>query len=196
MVVPLVASGQCLAVIALTDRADGLAFESRDLASARLLAAPAALALARDRVSRKPGRADPSGDRRPGDWPLQPPVFRDSDSGRSPARSTPAAGSRPPDGRHRRLQAHQRHARASRRRPRFARRREPPAPRCSHLRFVRSLWRGRVRDPDARRDTTRGRAGCRADSASHSGPIASECCADDRQRRRRFARGRITPRKI
>ncbi len=45
------ASGQCLAVIALTDRADGHAFESRDLASARLLAAPAALALARHRVS-------------------------------------------------------------------------------------------------------------------------------------------------
>ena len=51
MVVPLVASGQCLAVIALTDRSDGQAFESRDLASARLLAAPAALALARQRVS-------------------------------------------------------------------------------------------------------------------------------------------------
>ena len=51
MVVPLVASGQCLAVITLTDRADGQAFESRDLASARLLAAPAALALARHRVS-------------------------------------------------------------------------------------------------------------------------------------------------
>lgn len=51
MIVPLVASGQCLAVVALTDRADGQAFESRDLASARLLAAPAALALARQRVS-------------------------------------------------------------------------------------------------------------------------------------------------
>ena len=51
MLVPLVASGQCLGVIALTDRADDLPFESGDLASARLLAAPAALALARDRVS-------------------------------------------------------------------------------------------------------------------------------------------------
>jgi diguanylate cyclase (GGDEF)-like protein len=51
MILPLVASGHCLAVIALTDRADGEAFESRDLASARLLAAPAALALARHRVS-------------------------------------------------------------------------------------------------------------------------------------------------
>jgi len=51
MVLPLLASGQCLAVIALTDRADGLAFESRDLASARLFAAPAALALARERVA-------------------------------------------------------------------------------------------------------------------------------------------------
>ncbi len=51
MIVPLVASGQCLAVVTLTDRADGQAFESRDLASARLLAAPAALALARHRVS-------------------------------------------------------------------------------------------------------------------------------------------------
>ncbi len=51
MVVPLVASGQCLAVVVLTDRADGQAFESRDLASARLLGAPAALALARHRVS-------------------------------------------------------------------------------------------------------------------------------------------------
>ena len=51
MVLPLVASGQCLGVITLTDRADGQAFESRDLASARLLAAPAALALARHRVS-------------------------------------------------------------------------------------------------------------------------------------------------
>jgi diguanylate cyclase (GGDEF)-like protein len=51
MVVPLVASGQCLGVIALTDRADGQTFETRDLASARLLAAPAALALARHRTS-------------------------------------------------------------------------------------------------------------------------------------------------
>ena len=48
---PLLASGQCLAVVTLTDRADGLAFESRDLASARLFAAPAALALARERVA-------------------------------------------------------------------------------------------------------------------------------------------------
>ena len=52
MVVPLVASGQCLGVIALTDRADGQTFETRDLASARLLAAPAALALARHRTRR------------------------------------------------------------------------------------------------------------------------------------------------
>jgi diguanylate cyclase (GGDEF)-like protein len=49
--VPLVASGRTLAVIALADRSDGQAFDSRDLASARLLAAPAALALARHRVA-------------------------------------------------------------------------------------------------------------------------------------------------
>jgi diguanylate cyclase (GGDEF)-like protein len=51
MVVPLIASGQCLGVIALTDRSDGQTFDTRDLASARLLAAPAALALARHRMS-------------------------------------------------------------------------------------------------------------------------------------------------
>ena len=51
MILPLVASGQCLAVIALTDRSDGQAFAPRDLSAARLLAAPAALALARHRVS-------------------------------------------------------------------------------------------------------------------------------------------------
>ncbi len=55
MVIPLLASGQCLAVITLTDRADGQAFDSRDLASARLLAAPAGLALARHRVSESLG---------------------------------------------------------------------------------------------------------------------------------------------
>jgi diguanylate cyclase (GGDEF)-like protein len=51
MTVPLVASGRTLAVIAFTDRADGRAFNARDLASIRLLAAPAALALARHRLS-------------------------------------------------------------------------------------------------------------------------------------------------
>ena len=125
MVVPLVASGQCLAVIALTDRADGQAFESRDLASARLLAAPAALALARASRLREPRRADQGGDGRPGHRALQPPLFRDPNSGRSAARSTPAAGPGAADGRHRRLQAHQRHARASRRRPCVARRCQP-----------------------------------------------------------------------
>ena len=75
--------------------------------------------------SREPRRADQGGDGRPGDRALQPAVFRGADAGRSAARSTPAAGPRPSDGRHRRLQAHQRHARASRRRPRAARRRQP-----------------------------------------------------------------------
>jgi diguanylate cyclase (GGDEF)-like protein len=51
MVVPLVADGETLAVIALTDRKDGFPFDSRDLAAARMLAAPAALAIARHRVS-------------------------------------------------------------------------------------------------------------------------------------------------
>ena len=51
MAVPLVTSGRVVAVITLTDRADGRAFESRDLAAIRLLAAPAALAVARQRVT-------------------------------------------------------------------------------------------------------------------------------------------------
>jgi diguanylate cyclase (GGDEF)-like protein len=51
MAVPLVASGRVVAVITLTDRADGRAFDGRDLAAIRLLAAPAALAVARQRVT-------------------------------------------------------------------------------------------------------------------------------------------------
>ena len=49
--IPLRASGQSIAVVTLTDRSDGHAFDDRDLAAARLLAAPAALALARQRVN-------------------------------------------------------------------------------------------------------------------------------------------------
>ena len=48
---PLRVSGNTIAVVTLTDRRDGRAFEDRDLAGARLLAAPAALALARQRVN-------------------------------------------------------------------------------------------------------------------------------------------------
>jgi diguanylate cyclase (GGDEF)-like protein len=51
LAVPLVAGGRSIAVVALTDRADGRPFDERDLDSARALAAPAALALARQRVS-------------------------------------------------------------------------------------------------------------------------------------------------
>ncbi len=48
---PLVVAGECLAVVTVTDRVDGQAFTSRDLGSARLLAAPAALALSQHRLS-------------------------------------------------------------------------------------------------------------------------------------------------
>jgi diguanylate cyclase (GGDEF)-like protein len=51
LAIPLVASGRTIAVVCLTDRADGRRFEEPDLAGARLFAAPAALALARHRVS-------------------------------------------------------------------------------------------------------------------------------------------------
>ncbi len=49
--VPLRVSGRSIAVVTVTDRSDGRAFDERDLAAARLLAAPAALALARQRVN-------------------------------------------------------------------------------------------------------------------------------------------------
>jgi diguanylate cyclase (GGDEF)-like protein len=52
IVVPIVVSGATLAVIALTDRfGEPAEFDSRSLASIRLLAAPAGLALARHRLS-------------------------------------------------------------------------------------------------------------------------------------------------
>ena len=49
--VPLRTFGRPAGVITLTDRIDGHAFDERDFAAVRLLAAPAALALARHRVS-------------------------------------------------------------------------------------------------------------------------------------------------
>jgi two-component system, cell cycle response regulator len=48
---PLRTSGRPVAVVTLTDRNDGRPFDERDLAAVRLLAAPAALALAGQRVS-------------------------------------------------------------------------------------------------------------------------------------------------
>jgi diguanylate cyclase (GGDEF)-like protein len=50
MAVPLFAGHNGIGVIALTDRHDGLAFTRSDLTAARTLAAPAALALARERL--------------------------------------------------------------------------------------------------------------------------------------------------
>jgi diguanylate cyclase (GGDEF)-like protein len=52
MVIPILAGGQRLAVIALTDRADGGAFEQRDFEVARMFAGVTAPALTRERVSR------------------------------------------------------------------------------------------------------------------------------------------------
>jgi diguanylate cyclase (GGDEF)-like protein len=51
LAVPIVASGRTLAVITLTDRADDQPFDARDLMAARMFAAPAALALARERIA-------------------------------------------------------------------------------------------------------------------------------------------------
>jgi diguanylate cyclase (GGDEF)-like protein len=50
LLVPLTGTSRPVGVIALTDRADGQPFEARDLAEARILAAPASLALAREDV--------------------------------------------------------------------------------------------------------------------------------------------------
>ncbi len=50
MVVPVVAGAERLAVIALTDRADGLPFDARDFQAARLLAATAAPAFTREQL--------------------------------------------------------------------------------------------------------------------------------------------------
>jgi diguanylate cyclase (GGDEF)-like protein len=47
LAVPLIAGGTCLGVVAVTDPLHGAAFAQTDLATARLFAAPAALALAR-----------------------------------------------------------------------------------------------------------------------------------------------------
>jgi diguanylate cyclase (GGDEF)-like protein len=49
--VPLRAFGRPAAVVTLTDRVDGQPFDDRDFTAVRLLAAPAALAIARHRVS-------------------------------------------------------------------------------------------------------------------------------------------------
>jgi diguanylate cyclase (GGDEF)-like protein len=51
MVVPVVAGARRVAIIALTDRSDGRAFDSRDFASARILAANAALAFTREQLT-------------------------------------------------------------------------------------------------------------------------------------------------
>jgi diguanylate cyclase (GGDEF)-like protein len=48
LALPIATGRNCLAVVALTDRADGHAFDERDLTAVRALSAPAALALARD----------------------------------------------------------------------------------------------------------------------------------------------------
>jgi diguanylate cyclase (GGDEF)-like protein len=50
LVVPLLGVSRPIGVIALTDRIDGQPFETRDLTDARVLAAPASLALAREDV--------------------------------------------------------------------------------------------------------------------------------------------------
>jgi diguanylate cyclase (GGDEF)-like protein len=52
LAVPLLANGEVLGVVALADRQDGLAFDRGDLTTARALAAPAALALLNDRLTR------------------------------------------------------------------------------------------------------------------------------------------------
>ncbi len=51
MVLPVTAGGKKLAVVALTDRADGRPFDARDFAAARVLAANAALAFSRERLT-------------------------------------------------------------------------------------------------------------------------------------------------
>ena len=159
MLVPLVASGQCLAVIALTDRADGLAFESRDLASARLLAAPAALALARDRVSEsldeltRAATVDPvTGlyNRRYFEAQIQAEVQRARRQQQDLALLMVDIDD------FKRINDTLGHLEGDRALRDVA---NLLAPRRAYLRLVRSLWRGGVRDPDAWRDTTRGRAG-------------------------------------
>ena len=50
LLVPLTGPSRPVGIIALTDRADGLPFDTRDLTEARILAAPASLALARQGV--------------------------------------------------------------------------------------------------------------------------------------------------
>jgi diguanylate cyclase (GGDEF)-like protein len=50
LLIPLMGQSRPIGVIALTDRLDGRAFNERDLAEARVLAAPASLALAREDV--------------------------------------------------------------------------------------------------------------------------------------------------
>jgi diguanylate cyclase (GGDEF)-like protein len=52
LAVPLLANGEVLGVVALADRHDGLAFDRGDLTTARALAAPAALALLNDQLTR------------------------------------------------------------------------------------------------------------------------------------------------
>lgn len=56
LAVPLLANGDVLGVVSLTDRADSRPFNRADLTTARALAAPAALALASERL-REQGRA-------------------------------------------------------------------------------------------------------------------------------------------
>jgi diguanylate cyclase (GGDEF)-like protein len=55
MVLPIVAGRRRLAVVALTDRADGRDFDDRDFTSARILATTAAPGLTRERVSQNFG---------------------------------------------------------------------------------------------------------------------------------------------
>ena len=51
--IPLVVSGEALGVLSFADRADGDPFDEADLAAVRALAAPAALALACERLSKR-----------------------------------------------------------------------------------------------------------------------------------------------
>ncbi len=190
---PLRTSGRPVAVVTLTDRNDGRPFDERDLAAVRLLAAPAALALAGQRVSEsldqltRVATVDPvTGlfNRRYFETRLQAEVQRARRQQQDLALLMVDIDD------FKRINDTFGHLEGDRA---LRERRRSPAPWDPHLRRLRALRRRGVRHRDARRHSSNGGTGGRTDPPGHARPLARRAAPHDPQHRRRVPRTRSVP---